>query len=41
MKEAVSTKKETHKTVCQNSTAENKRRYKGMKIKATKQFHKQ
>ena len=31
MKEAVSTKKEAHKAMCQNSTEENKRRYKSVK----------
>ena len=36
VKEAVSRKKEAHKAMCQNSTAENKRRYKGMKNKANK-----
>ena len=36
MKEAVSRKKEAHKAMCQNSTVENKRRYKSMKNKANK-----
>ena len=36
MSEAVSRKKEAHKAMCQNSTEENKRRYKSMKIKAKK-----
>ena len=34
VKEAVSKKKEVHKAMCQNSTEENKRRYKSMKNKA-------
>ena len=33
VKEAVYRKKEAHKAMCQNSTEENKRRYKGMKNK--------
>ena len=33
VKEAVSRKKEAHKAMCQNSTEENKRRYKSMKNK--------
>ena len=36
VKEAVSRKNEAHKAICQNSIAENKRRYIGMKNKATK-----
>ena len=36
MKEAFSRKKEAHKVMCQNSTEENKRRYKSMKNKANK-----
>ena len=36
MMEAVSRKKEAHKAMCQNSTEENKRRYKIMKNKAKK-----
>ena len=36
MKEAVSRKKEAHKAMCQNSTEENKSRYKSMKSKAKK-----
>ena len=36
MKEAVSRKKEAHKAMFQNSTEENKRRYKSMKNKANK-----
>ena len=35
VKEAASRKKEAHKAMCQNSTAENKR-YKSMKNKANK-----
>ena len=31
VKEAVSRKKEVHKAMCQNSTEENKRRYKAQK----------
>ena len=34
VKEAVSRKKEAHKAMCQNSTAENKRSHKSMKNKA-------
>ena len=34
MKEAVSRKNEAHKAMCQNSTEENKKRYKSMKNKA-------
>ena len=34
MKEAVSTKKEAHKAMCQSSAEENKRRYESMKNKA-------
>ena len=34
--EAVSRMKEAHKALCQNSTEENKRRYKSMKYKANK-----
>ena len=36
VKEAVSRKKEAQKAMCQNSTEENKRRYKDMKNKAKK-----
>ena len=36
VKEAVSRKKDPHKAMCWNSTAENKRRYKSMKNKAKK-----
>ena len=36
VKEAVSRKKDAHKAMCQNSTEENKRRYKSMKNKAKK-----
>ena len=36
MKEAVSRKKDAHKAMCQNSTEENKRRYKSLKNKAKK-----
>ena len=36
MKEAVSRNKEAHKTMCENSTEENKRRNKSMKNKANK-----
>ena len=36
VKEAVSIKKEAHKAMCQNSTEENKRRYKSMKNNAKK-----
>ena len=36
VKEAVSRKKEVHKVMCQNSTEENKRRYRSMKNKANK-----
>ena len=36
VKEAVSRKKESHNVMCQNSTEENKRRYKNMKNKANK-----
>ena len=36
VKEAVSRKKEAHKAMCENSTEENKRRYKSMKNKAKK-----
>ena len=36
VKEAVSKKTEVHKAMCQNSTEENKRRYKSMKNKASK-----
>ena len=36
VKEAVSRKKEAHKAMCQNSSEENKRRYKSMKNKAKK-----
>ena len=35
VKEAVSRKKEAHKVMCQNSIVENKRRYEGMKNKAS------
>ena len=31
MKEAVSRKKDAHKAICQNSTGENKSKYKSMK----------
>ena len=41
VKEAVSIKKEAHKAKCQNSTEENKRRYKSMKINQIKQLQKQ
>ena len=34
MKEAVSRKKEAYSAMCQNSTEENKRRYKSLKNKA-------
>ena len=34
MKEAVSRKKEAHKTMCQNSTEENKKRYKSISLKS-------
>ena len=34
--ETVSRKKEAHKAMCQNSTEENKRRYKSMKNRANK-----
>ena len=36
MKEAVSRKKDAHKTMCQNNTEENKRRYKFMNNKSKK-----
>ena len=36
MNEAVSRKKDAHKAMHQNSTAENKRRYESMKNKASK-----
>ena len=36
VKAAISSKKDAHKVMCQNSTEENKRRYKGMKTKAKK-----
>ena len=36
MKDAVSRKKDAHKALCQNSTDENKRRYKGMNNNAKK-----
>ena len=36
VKEAVSRRKEAHKAMCQNSSEENKRRYKSMKNKANK-----
>ena len=36
MKEAVWGSKESHKAMCQNSTEENKRRYKSMKQKQRK-----
>ena len=36
MKEAVSTKKDAHKEMCQNSREENKRRHKSMKDKTKK-----
>ena len=36
VKESVVRKKEAHKAMCQNSTEENKRRYKSMKSKANK-----
>ena len=36
VKEAVSRKKDAHKTMCENSTEENKRRYESMKNKADK-----
>ena len=36
MKEAVSRKKETHRAMYQNSTEENKRRYKSLENKAKK-----
>ena len=38
MKEAVSRKKDAHKSICRNSTEENKRRYKSMKNNAKKAF---
>ena len=41
VKEEVSRKKDEHRTMCRHSTEENKRRYKGMKNKARKQFQKQ
>ena len=41
VKETVSRMKEAHKSMCQNSTEENKRRYKSMKIKQRRQFQKQ
>ena len=34
MKEAISRKKEAHKAMCQNSTEENKRKYKSLKNNA-------
>ena len=40
-KEAVSRKKVAHKAMCENSTEENKRMNKSMKIKQIKQFQKQ
>ena len=36
VKESVTRKKEAHKVMCQNSTEENKRRYKSMKNKENK-----
>ena len=36
VKEEISRKKESHKAMCQNSTEENKRRYKSLKNKAKK-----
>ena len=36
MKEAVSMKKDAYMAMCQNNTAENKRRHKSMKNKAKK-----
>ena len=36
MMEAVSRKKDAHMAMCRNSTEENKRRYKSMKLKTKK-----
>ena len=39
--DAISRKKDAHKAMCYNSTDENKKTYKCMKIKQRKQFQKQ
>ena len=41
VKEAISGKEDAHKTMCRNTTEENKNGYKSIKIKQRKRFQKQ